>query len=257
MDGTLLDDNHEIPDELWPLVDVMHERGIYFAPASGRQYFTLANMFDQHFEGMLFISENGTNVVQDGQTVDSSPLEREVVADVVGRVRKFAADGMDVGLILAGTQAAYHERSDADFLAATKRYYDRLELVDDLLEVQDTALKVGVWVSTNAERDIVPHLGDLTTRCEVVISAEHWVDVMARGADKGVAVRHMQDKLGITADQTMVFGDFHNDLGMLSQAHYSYAMANAHPEVQAAARFRAPANTELGVIQVLRSALGL
>ena len=45
MDGTLLDGHGRIPAGLWPLLGVMRERGIVFAPASGRQYATLATMF--------------------------------------------------------------------------------------------------------------------------------------------------------------------------------------------------------------------
>ena len=41
MDGTLLDADGVVPDRLWPLLDLMRERGIAFCPASGRQYATL------------------------------------------------------------------------------------------------------------------------------------------------------------------------------------------------------------------------
>jgi hydroxymethylpyrimidine pyrophosphatase-like HAD family hydrolase len=38
----------------------------------------------------------------------------------------------------------------------------------------------------------------------------------------------VQKALGITPDQTKVFGDFLNDLEMMDAATYSSAMANAH-----------------------------
>ena len=76
-------------------------------------------------------------------------------------------------------------------------------------------------------------------------------------ADKGLALRHVQDTLGVTREQTMAFGDYFNDVGLLDAAHWSFAMDNAHPEVRAHARFVAPANTANGVVRTIRSVLGL
>ena len=41
MDGTLLDSQKQLPQGLFPLIRALRERGIRFAPASGRQYYTL------------------------------------------------------------------------------------------------------------------------------------------------------------------------------------------------------------------------
>jgi hydroxymethylpyrimidine pyrophosphatase-like HAD family hydrolase len=51
-------------------------------------------------------------------------------------------------------------------------------------------------------------------------------------------------------EQTAAFGDYLNDLEMLGAAHWSYAMADAHP-VAAVARFRAPSNADAGVLTVI------
>ncbi len=49
-----------------------------------------------------------------------------------------------------------------------------------------------------------------------------------------------------------MFGDYLNDLQMLDAGEWSFAMANAHPDLKRAARYIAPANTEHGVLQVVR-----
>ena len=51
---------------------------------------------------------------------------------------------------------------------------------------------------------------------------------------RAAGIRHIQEVLGITRDQTMVFGDFLNDLEMMDEATYSFAMANAHPDARRA-----------------------
>ena len=42
-----------------------------------------------------------------------------------------------------------------------------------------------------------------------------------------------------------------DDLEMLTKANFSYAMANAHPDIKKTARFLAKSNDENGVVEVL------
>ena len=53
----------------------------------------------------------------------------------------------------------------------------------------------------------------------------------------------------------MAFGDQQNDIEMLKQAYHSYAVANALPETQAAARFMTDSSTDDGVLKVLKELL--
>ncbi|MCL3997018.1 HAD hydrolase family protein, partial [Streptomyces lavenduligriseus] len=57
--------------------------------------------------------------------------------------------------------------------------------------------------------------------------------------------------------QTMVFGDYLNDLEMLDAAEWSFAMAGAHPEVIRRARHLAPSNNDAGVLRTIAHVLGL
>ncbi len=54
-----------------------------------------------------------------------------------------------------------------------------------------------------------------------------------------------------------MFGDYLNDLDMLGRAGLSFAMANAHPDLLARARFIAPPNTEGGVVTTLHRLLAI
>ena len=49
---------------------------------------------------------------------------------------------------------------------------------------------------------------------------------------KGTGVKALQDELGINKDETIVFGDYLNDLPMAECAVRSFAPSNAHPEVK-------------------------
>jgi hypothetical protein len=88
---------------------------------------------------------------------------------------------------------------------------------------------------------------------QVTVSGEIWLDITAKGANKGVAIKALQEKLGINFDETMVFGDYLNDLEMMEVAYHSYAMENAHEDLKKVARFTAKSNDENGVVEVIKS----
>ncbi|WP_201300034.1 Cof-type HAD-IIB family hydrolase [Nocardioides sp. AX2bis] len=255
MDGTLLDGDGQVPDGLWPLLDRMREAGVVFAPASGRQYATLAAMFARAAEGMVFIAENGGYVVRDDEEVSAATLPVSLVTDVVRRMRALADDGTDLGVVVCGRRTAYVERHDRAFLDHVDPYYASLTEVDDLLAVDDTAVKVAVFAFGDPTERVEPALAPLRPDHQVVVSGAHWVDVMDAAVHKGVAVRRLQETLGVTAAQTAAFGDYLNDLEMLDEAELSFAMDNAHPDVLDRARHRAPANTEDGVVRTVTALL--
>lgn len=258
MDGTLLDADGHIPDDLWPLLAELDRRGIVFCPASGRQYATLADQFAAVDDGsMVYIAENGTYVVRGGVELSSDPLDPETASWLVKAVRQLTEQGVDAGVVVCGKRSAYVERSDEAFMTEVRKYYHRHEIVEDATAVDDEVIKVALFDFGRAEETTAPALAVLADSHQVVVSSEHWVDVMNPRANKGEAVRGLQRALGVTPAQTMVFGDYLNDLEMLDAADWSYAMANAHPEVHRRARHQAPPHTENGVVRTVRQVLDL
>ncbi|MFF4905473.1 Cof-type HAD-IIB family hydrolase [Streptomyces sp. NPDC001260] len=257
MDGTLLDDAGRVPPGLWDTLAELRRRGVLFSPASGRQYATLAREFAEAAEGMVFIAENGTYVVRDGVELSSDPLAPGVAARVVRAVRRLVAEGVDVGAVVCGKRSAYVERSDEAFLAEVRKYYVEHRIVEDATALDDDVIKVALFDFGSAARTTAPALAPFADSHQVVVSGEHWVDVMNRTANKGAALRRLQRALGITPAQTMVFGDYLNDLEMLDAAEWSFAMAGAHPDVIARARHLAPSNNDNGVLRTIARMLGL
>lgn len=77
------------------------------------------------------------------------------------------------------------------------------------------------------------------------------MDISHPNANKGFALKIVQESLGISKEETMAFGDFNNDLEMLSEASFSFAMKNAHPNVKKVAKFETGSNDDEGVESVL------
>lgn len=255
MDGTLLDGSGHLPAGLWPILDELHERGIVFAVASGRQYAKLARQFAEVRDRLAYIAENGTMVVLDGEVVGLHPMDPEDVRRLVAKTRAMKDEGYRVGAVRCGRRAAYVEAADPVFARQVSAFYAHQDVVDDLLSPEDDTLKFSVYDADDAETGSGPVLREFAAPNQVVVSTGHWLDIMAPGVNKGTAVRDLQRVLAVSPAQTVVFGDYLNDLEMMSTAEHSFAMANAHPAIIAAANNVAPSNEDLGVITTLRALL--
>ena len=265
MDGTLLDDDKNFPPGMDELLDLMDARGVTFAPASGRQVWTLIDMFPGR-PGMTVIGENGGIVMRDGVEVSSSPLDAPTVREVIRLVREATSgsDGIDGGLVMCGKQFAYVERTDEGFVEGVMPYYHRTKRVEDQNaiidaieagQIDDAIVKLAVYVIGPVEPLAQATLANFADTHQYAISGAYWADLQVQGVDKGSAVRDLQRFLGVERAQTAVFGDAGNDLSMMGEGDLSFAMANASADVVEAARFVAPSNNEAGVAQVLRSLL--
>ncbi|WP_261795840.1 Cof-type HAD-IIB family hydrolase [Mobilicoccus massiliensis] len=253
MDGTLIGPDGRVPEGFWPLLEAMTKRGIVVVPASGRQYATLRALFGEAASQMGFIAENGTLVAYRDEVLATDTLAPEAATDLIGAARA-AARERDLGAVLCGVRSAWIERTDARFHDEVAIYYRRLETVDDLLAVDDEALKISVYdVDSSAQAE--PFFAPFRETHQVAVSGPHWIDVMNSGVHKGAGLERLRTRLGLEREQCVAFGDYHNDLQLLDAAGYSFAMADGHPDVLARARYIAPPSAEAGVVTVLEQLL--
>jgi hydroxymethylpyrimidine pyrophosphatase-like HAD family hydrolase len=87
---------------------------------------------------------------------------------------------------------------------------------------------------------------------KVAVAAKIFLDITAKTANKGVAIKKVQEKLNISPDETLVFGDYLNDLEMMQNATHSYAMKNAHPDIIKISKYITEFdNNENGVLRTI------
>jgi hypothetical protein len=97
----------------------------------------------------------------------------------------------------------------------------------------------------------LPVLGGLVTATHS--SAKGLVEVSALGVSKATVVAELAAGYGIGPESVIAFGDMPNDLPLLAWAGTSCAVANAHPEVLAAATHVIGSNDEDGVAAYLET----
>ena len=255
MDGTLLDSRKNMPPRFEDAVRALAARGVRFAVASGRQYECLLRDFEQVRDDILFIAENGALVMDRGRRLLVDPVPAGQLPGVIATVR--AMPGAYPILCTAG--GAFIADREPVFMQNALMYYARCEIVPDLLALcaREDVCKIAVFDPLGAEHCSNPALRSAFPALSVILSGEMWSDIMRPGVNKGTAMRAIQRSLHISPEECMAFGDYLNDLELMQTCAHSYAMANAHPLLKAAARFEAPSNDENGVLRVIADALDI
>ena len=251
LDGTLLDDKKMLPQDFGQLLDELNKRGILFTTGSGRTYVTQKTHFAAYCDKMSFICDNGAYIVENGVNTFVSVIDEQDWRRISQLLEARLPKAVTILCGINGTYSRDYRGSGVaeDVMAVT---YVGITFVDSLLDVRDSIFKISVCYPYAAKDAVFPLLSE---HCTGAIKALHtdpsFVDVMNSGVSKGGAVAFLQKKHGIGRDETMVFGDYYNDIEMLGQADLSYIMANAPEDMQAHGRYQAPANNERGVSVVI------
>ena len=261
MDNTLLDGEGQLPDGVFERVVALSELGVTFAIASGRPLVTLRALFPRLRSQIVLIGDNGGVISNRDEVIYQAELP---VADYQRMVR-FANGFGDIPTIISPDTAYLAERDRGyDDVFATF-YYDRA-YVEDLATVSAVADKFTIYLPgedsiPRAEADYEPAFGK---DFSVVTSGSVWIDITPKGMDKGGAMRHVSELLGIDIADMMAFGDTFNDAAMLETVGFGYIVANATPGMERYARLVAPSNVDHGVLTVMdqviaakRAALGV
>lgn len=249
IDGTLLQDGeHELNPELFEVIGKLRDRGVQFAAASGRQWGSIDTVFEPIKDRIFYLSDNGAYVGCSTRNLELFTIDRDLVMDLVRDIR---AEGLTV--MVSGPDVVYLDECDDEFYNwLVDGYKFRVKQVEDVTKVDDRFIKVSAYRKTDVEpatKGLREKYGD---KMKITISGDMWMDCMALGVNKGQAVKLLQESMGITPEETMAFGDQLNDVEMLQQAYYSFAIGNARPEVKAVARFQADTNVRDGVLKILK-----
>lgn len=252
IDGTLLSEGTtKIKLELFEIIRELKARGIMFAAASGRQYASMRHVFAPVANDIIFIAENGTNVMCREQNISNCYLDADDAKELV----HFMRQQKDTEIILSTPKKMYFESKRAGFEQLLTGYGNVVEWTEDLILLCERTNKISAYRSYGIEELCAQIKEQFDKRLNIAIAGAIWVDTMSPEADKGNVIAQIQRMMKIKKEETMAFGDNCNDMGMLSQAGESYAVANAHPQLKESAKHIAPPQSEDGVLQVLRRLL--
>ena len=88
LDGTLLPPSKVLPENLFPLIEKLFDKGIIFAPASGRQLPNLKKLFAPVLDKIAIIAENGGLVWHGDGIIYSEPTSAADTVKTLGEIKR-------------------------------------------------------------------------------------------------------------------------------------------------------------------------
>lgn len=251
VDGTLVPDGtFQINEEIFDVIKALKEKGITFVAASGRQYASIKKLFKPVASDILYISDNGGFVIDNNDnTLNANAMDKELVSAIVEDALKLD----NIELMLAGRDYVYLNSEEGVYKLIHGEYRFDVKVVDDFFGIDDDIVKVSLYHPEDAEAEVMKWFyNKWKDKAAVACAGKHWVDCNREDVNKGNALKVIMDKLGVTKDEVMAFGDNLNDIGMIKLAKYSYAIGSARAEVKEAASYIADTMANSGVVKAIK-----
>ena len=260
LDGTLLRDDKTLSPANRAALERAAGQGAQVVLSTGRSYKSLSQELRDLPFLRYFILVNGAKVY-DLQT-DTVLYRAEVPMDVAqGLFQMF--EPLDACIDCYQNDIGLMDRKYYDHL---ERYIDdphALKMTqdcrtpldhfrEDVRDGGESVQKLQAFFHTPEVRtEALRLLGETYPQLILSSSLPGNLEINAPGATKGDALLALCQALGLDPACAVAFGDGTNDLTMIRNAGIGVAMANAEPELLAAADLVAPSNQEDGVAQVL------
>lgn len=234
VDGTLIRKGmlHLTP-RMHELIHRMQKHNIVFCAASGRPFNGLRLEFAPEKDDIAYISESGPVGGYKGELFYNKPLDRETVVNMVKDIRSREGGNvlysqLDSTYLETQPGSRYHKYMTEELCYPTR-------LVPDLLTLTEPCYKVASCNFGGFAMDLDFYRNKYGQDHTVVASGPYWVDVIPKDINKGTCLQALMNKLGVSAEEVMAFGDQENDLAMLKLAKHAYAMENSMDHVKKAA----------------------
>ena len=231
IDGTLLrNGNTAISAETLDLLGRLCDRGIIVAIASGRQYPTMKRLFGDIADKLIYICENGALVVYKGKILSKTVMDREIVLEIVEDILSMP----NCEVLLSGKYVSYLKpKTQAYFDRIHDRIKNNICLPVDFSKIDDEFLKVACCDTSGIVNSKDHFYEKWSGKVKTAVSGELYFDFTSEGVNKGDALTKILKEYNISSEEAMAFGDSYNDIEMLNNVKFSYAMSDADDEIKA------------------------
>jgi Cof subfamily protein (haloacid dehalogenase superfamily) len=256
LDGTLLDDDHvTVPAQNAASLRRAREEGARVVIATGRTYSSVKDVLTQIDCDYVIISNGAAIVDAAARTIYREEIPHALGCRLIQALRRYR----QISAVFCEGRVYMDETLVPDFRRAIGigAFAEKLLASITLARSVEEALQGRDIEKVNIEHidadDREAALAALRELGPFTLSNSFGgnIEINAAGVTKGRALQWLCGQLGIARETVMAFGDSSNDIEMLRWAGLSYAMENAAPSVKAAAKYRAPRNTEAGLSRVI------
>ena len=261
LDGTLLTNKKELSTRTREALDMAAAKGIYLVPATGRSFESVPEMIREYPGVEYLITANGGAVysVKEKKRIYQCLLKPESVEAAIA-VRK--REKMVMEVVIDGVPYAEEDyvRDPLPYLATEygARYIKATRTpVKDIIQFASQhagELDSISFVCSHEDRNrLYASLEDEIPDIYVTSSVPTLLEIGHRNAGKGKTLIWLLNRLGISPEEAMAFGDADNDSSMLEAVKYGFAMGNATENCKKSAAHVTGTNEEDGVANAILS----
>ncbi|MDP7556787.1 MAG: HAD family hydrolase [Nitrospinaceae bacterium] len=265
MDGTLLDGNGQLPEDSVRRLNRLIDKGLNFTVATARNYdsaYPLLRGLNLRHPIILFNGVYLTELHTGANIFFSDFISAEIIKTMMAIVEP---RGIDPFIYTYGERHRVYFRSasnpGAQAYVDSMTDDDRMQKVEEFIFSQSERISGFLLIDTGVALEPVYnelrslYIDDLNIYFAKDISNTgfHWLQSFHQEANKGKMLKRMTQHLGISLSETVVFGDYLNDIDMFKIAGHAIAVENALPEVKSVAQQVIASNVDQGVIAYLES----
>lgn len=230
IDGTLLvAGKKELSPEIYDIILELKRENITFVAASGRQLESLRKLFGPIENDIFYVAENGAVVKCGGEPIVLHEFEHALAMRIIRELENFPDCKMAVSTpttqyILGNDDKLY------DFMVNHVKYHTTV--VDSFENIRGPIIKIA-FMNSEAYEERYEYFKTLfQNEIRVAKAGNSWVDFIPFQSDKGTGLKFILDKLHLSKDEVVSFGDEQNDIEMLGYTGRSYAMEYAKIDVK-------------------------
>lgn len=251
VDGTLLNDQHELSQGTEEVIRKLSNKGVEIVLCTGRSPInSIPYMQHLGLKGYV-ITHNGaaTVDVSTNEVIHEYALSPQGLDPYVAYCRQHGIH-FDVN-----TTFGLYVDSVAGMSLKTANVYHNFKMVPhDLpmwIDISQPIVKFSAFGEGRDLARVYREWSKWTQEYNMLQSGDMFVDLMHPDASKGAALQHLAKLRGIPAENVMAIGNFYNDISMISFAGMGIAMDNSPPEVKLVADAVTRSNNEEGVKHAL------
>lgn len=256
LDGTFLNNQGDYDRELFAKTyQLMATQGVHFAACTGKQCDRVEELFGDYSKHIWIVGDSATCIKFNGKFVYQSFINNELGIRIIKTLQK--ANSHHV-IIACTTQGAVIQANLPERLKNKVRgSYANIIETDDLTKLSADFIKITVYDEKGQCPQTHSSLIPYEKEVYIVVSEAAWIDITDYDVHKGNTIKKLQHILKVSAQETMAFGDGYNDIELLEQAEYSFAMRNAFDATKAVANFITGSNEENAVQKTIHRILAL
>ena len=265
MDGTLLNNEHKIPEKNVELIKYAQNNNIEFVVATGRAYYEALPALEENNIVCDIISFNGGVVYNKNREIISiTPLQIKDLYYTIGIFKS-----LDISYQLYTKNTVYTNSIETDIQAYSdlirsigstpnvehlrkeakirlqKGHLTEVDNIELHLNEEDNPPIKVIGISNDFEKLAkAQKLLAENDNIAVTSSGKNNLEIMDKYATKGHALKQVADVHKISLKNTLAIGDNLNDESMLSIVEYSVAMENAMPQLKEIAKYTTEKNNE-------------